>query len=175
VEWAQKHIGSRFSNFCFTHADIYNKHYNPRGRLSPDAFRFPFEDASFDFVFLKSVFTHMLPSSIQHYLTEIRRVLKPNGHCLSTQFLLNEQSLALITQGRSSLAMKPYSDGCYVVDPEFPETAVGIFESSFLEWCRAASLKVSPPIHYGSWSGRVDYTSYQDIVVSTPEAATELN
>jgi len=172
VEWAKKHIASRFPNFSFTHVDVYNKHYNPRGKLSPTSFRFPYADSTFDFIFLKSVFTHLLPSSIQNYLREIRRVLKPTGCCLSTLFTINETSAELIAHGKSSLAMKQYSDECYVLDPEFPETAVGIPESLFLGWCRAAALEAKLPIHYGSWSGRADYTSYQDIVVLTHEAGS---
>src|SRR3974390_1686156 len=29
IDWCQKNISSRFSNFSFVHADIFSKHYNP--------------------------------------------------------------------------------------------------------------------------------------------------
>lgn len=170
IVWTQKNIASRFPNFSFTHADVFNKHYNPKGKLSSSSFRFPYEDASFDFVFLKSVFTHLLPDSIQNYLREIRRVMKPSGTCLATLFLMNAESQALVEGGRSSLNLIPYStvphsDDCFVVDPRFPETAVGIEESAFLQWCGQSGLIVKPPIHHGSWCGRESFMSYQDIVL----------
>jgi SAM-dependent methyltransferase len=168
IKWAQKNIASRFPNFSFVHSDIFNKHYNPKGKLSSSSFRFPYEDASFDFIFLKSVFTHLLPDSIQNYLREIRRVIKPSGTCLATLFLMNAESTELIRVGKSSLKLAPYSDGCYVADSRFPETAVGIPESLFLEWCGNSGLIPQLPIRYGSWCSRQHYTSYQDIVLLNP-------
>jgi SAM-dependent methyltransferase len=64
VDWCQRQISSRFPNFHFTRADVYNKHYNPTGRYQARDYRFPYEDSSFDFVFLTSVFTHMLAGDV---------------------------------------------------------------------------------------------------------------
>jgi SAM-dependent methyltransferase len=168
IEWAQKRISSRFPNFSFVHADLFNKHYNPRGVLSPNSFRFPYPDAAFDFVFVKSVFTHLLPDSIQHYLSEIHRVLRPTGCCLASIFLMNAESLESIGRGESSLALTHYSQDCYVLDPDFPETAVGISESSFLKWCAATKFVPTVPIFYGSWCGRESFMSYQDVALLHP-------
>ena len=168
IRWAQNNISSRFPNFTFRHVDVFNKHYNPKGRLRPTEFSFPCQDASFDFVFLKSVFTHLLPDSIQHYLTEIRRVLKPSGRCLLTIFLLNDESLDLITRGESSVPFVQQLGDCRVLDPRYPETAVGIREADFSEWINRAQFRQLPPTHYGSWCGRTRYLSYQDIVVLIP-------
>jgi SAM-dependent methyltransferase len=165
VKWAQRNIAAKFPNFSFVHANVFNQHYNPKGTLASNSFRFPYEDAIFDFVFLKSVFTHLLPDSIEHYLAEIRRVLKPTGRCLATIFLMNEQSTSLITHGKSSIPLEPYSDGCWVSDPKFPETAVGIEEPKFLGWCKGSWLTLEPPVHYGSWCGRKHFMSYQDIAI----------
>jgi SAM-dependent methyltransferase len=165
TDWANAHIRSRFPNFRFTHADIFNKHYNPKGKLDPDTYVFPYDSASFDFVFLKSVFTHMRPAGVQHYLSEIRRVLKPTGRCLATAFLLNEESNQLIAANRSSLNLAYAMGGYSVLDPQFPETAVGLPEDDFQDWSGRANLKLDPPVHYGSWCGRSNYLSYQDIVI----------
>jgi SAM-dependent methyltransferase len=62
IDWCQSHISPRFNNFHFQHSDVYNSHYNPTGKVRAQNFRFPFNEESFDFVFLTSVFTHMLPS-----------------------------------------------------------------------------------------------------------------
>lgn len=168
IKWASNHISSRFPNFSFTHVDLFNKHYNPKGKLSANSFLFPYPDKTFDFVFLKSVFTHLLPASIEHYLQEISRVLKPTGKCLATIFLLNDESVGLIRAAKSSISLNHELDGCLVLDPQFPETAIGVPENDFMRACVRQGLRQIPPSHYGSWCGRELYMSYQDIVVLTP-------
>ena len=103
IRWCSERITPRYSNFRFQVADIYNKEYRPQGKYRGSEYVFPFADARFDFVFVTSVFTHMLPNEIRNYLREIRRVLKPTGRCLITWFLLNQESEALIEAGKSSL------------------------------------------------------------------------
>ena len=71
--------------------------YSSRGRTRDVTFTqgnllsLPFADDSFDFVFLTSVFTHMMPHESAHYLREIGRVLAPGGRCVSTWFLLTDE------------------------------------------------------------------------------------
>ena len=60
IKWCQKNISRRFPNFRFQLADVYNKAYNPYGKYKASDYKFPYEDESFDFVFLTSVFTHLL-------------------------------------------------------------------------------------------------------------------
>lgn len=165
IDWANKNIGSRFPNFRFRHADVFNKHYNAKGALDPNTFPFPYDSGVFDFVFLKSVFTHMRPQGVEHYLREIRRVLKPSGRCLVTVFLLNSEATALINRGQGSLALTHDMGGYYVLDREFPETAVGLPQVDFQHWCQEAGLILKPPIHFGSWCGRQQYLSFQDILI----------
>lgn len=165
TDWATKNISPRFPNFSFKHVDVFNKHYNPRGKLFASSFRFPYEDSSFDFVFLKSVFTHLLPDAIQNYLAEIRRVLKPTGSSLVTSFLMNAESRELIARGKSTLPLIHPFEGCFVVDQLFPETAVGVPESDFMDWCNDSGPFIVKPVRYGSWCGRANFTSYQDIVI----------
>src|SRR5919197_667302 len=77
IEWCEQNIASKHPNFHFRHVDILNRAYNPEGRLDPEEFEFPYPAEAFDFVLLTSVFTHMLPPEVRHYLREIRRVLRP--------------------------------------------------------------------------------------------------
>jgi len=168
IEWANANIQRRFPNFCFRHVDIFNKHYNPKGTLESDNFVFPYEAANFDFVFLKSVFTHMRPAGVQQYFREIRRVLKPSGCCLATVFLLNEESAGLIGSGQSSLDIRHDMGGYAVLDRRFPETAVALPERDFEQWYGLVGLARAGPVHYGSWCGRTSHLSYQDIIVLRP-------
>jgi len=164
VAWCQEHITPRFPNFRFQLADIHNTHYNPTGRFRGNDYRFPYDDDSFDFVFLTSVFTHLLPDEVENYLKEIARVSRPGGRCLMTFFLLNEESLAL--RPRLIDADFAYDFGDYrVVDPEDPASAIAFRESFVRERISRFGLRLSEPIHYGSWCGRREFTSFQDLLL----------
>jgi SAM-dependent methyltransferase len=175
IEWGQQNITTRFPNFRFVHVDVFNRHYNPQGRLSPAEFRFPFSNAEFDFVCLKSVFTHLLPETIAHYLREIRRVLTSDGKCLATLFLLNDVSMDLIEKGKAAVPLPDEFAGCRVSDARFPETAVALPERDFLTQCELSEMRVEGPIHYGGWSGRPDHLRFQDIVVLKPGTTAQRN
>lgn len=101
IDWCAANITPRYPNFHFQLADVFNTYYNPTGKYHPEEYRFPYEDASFDFVFLTSVFTHVLPAAMQNYLCEIARVLKRGGRCLITFFLWNAAADRLVRSGKS--------------------------------------------------------------------------
>ena len=162
TDWATEHIGKKHPNFRFQHADIYNRHYNPNGKIQSEAFVFPYADDGFDFAFAKSVFTHMLRPGVEHYLRETSRVLKPSGMTVVTAFLINETSASLIAGGKSTLRLTDAGEH-WVLDPAFPETAVGFRESHFIELCKRSGFQVTR-IDYGSWCGRSSYVGYQDLV-----------
>lgn len=115
IRYCQQTFGRRHSNFHFHHADIYNSFYNPSGLRQASEYRFPFEDEKFDFVVLVSVFTHMLPEDVEHYLSEIARVMKQNAHCVCTFWLINEPA-----ENRHF----EYSDVCRIYSKEHPEHGV---------------------------------------------------
>jgi SAM-dependent methyltransferase len=166
IEWCQRHITSRYPNFSFQHADVYNQEYNPTGTCQPGDFRFPFADESFDFVFLTSVFTHMLPNGMQRYLSEAARCLRPGGKCLITFFLLNEESRMRLSAGQSSMDFKfPAGDGCWMHDRGIPEFAIAYDEATIRSRYDDARLIVRA-LKYGSWCGRAEYLSYQDILIA---------
>jgi len=91
INWCRNNISSKFPNFHFQLADVFNKNYNPNGQHKASEYKFPYENESFDFIFLTSVFTHILPQDLKNYFSEISRVLKRNGRCLITFFLLNKE------------------------------------------------------------------------------------
>jgi SAM-dependent methyltransferase len=163
TDWASAHIGAKHPNFRFQHADVYNRHYNPNSQIKGETYSFPYSNSQFDFAFAKSVFTHMTPQSVQRYLQETARVVKSGGTAVVTAFLINPESTGLIQAGKSTLAMSP-AEQFWVLDPKFPETAIGLPEEDFVEWCKAAGFQVKQ-IAYGSWCGRIRYLSYQDIIV----------
>jgi len=167
VLWCQHRISPKFRNFHFLHSDVYNKGYNPNGKVRAQDFRFPFDDAYFDFIYLASVFTHMLPLDLEHYLSEISRVLKNGGKCLITFFLLNEESEKLIQSGRSTLDFKYKIEDCLTTNENVPESAIAYNEEFVKLLFKKYGLNIVQPINYGSWCKRDRFISYQDMIIAT--------
>ncbi len=148
---------------------MFNKKYNPNGRYKASKYKFPYENESFDFIFLASVFTHMLPQDMENYFCEIARVLKRDGRCLVTFFLLDKKSLQLINTGKSTLNFKYEFGEFRAVDTNTLEDAVCYDEVFVFGLYEKYGLKIKQPIHYGSWCGRSNFLSYQDIIVASKE------
>lgn len=167
VEWCRDRITSRFPNFHFQQIDVCNKYYNPLGTYQASEYRFPFADESFTFVMLGSVFTHMLPGDVQHYLSEVRRVLT-TGRCLISYFLLNDESRRFIEAGNSSFDFKYDMDGYRTISREVPEEAIAFDETLIRGFYEKAGLKIVR-IDYGSWCGRAEHRSTQDLILAVRE------
>jgi len=153
VAWCQQEIASRFPNFRFHRADIHNRTYNPAGKTPAHRFRFPYADETFDYVFLASVFTHMLPADLGNYVAEIARVLKPGGRCFASFFLLNAEALRGMAANRGGRTFPFPTDlpGCRVADRTWPEDAVAYDEGFLRRQFYCNGLAISEPIAYGAW------------------------
>lgn len=166
IKWCTKSITKRFPNFKFIHADIYNDLYNDKGKLNATNYRFPFDDKKFDFIFLTSVFTHMLPDEVENYLKEISRVLKPESKCLITFFILNDYSVRCMRQNITDFQF-PFEKGYYSLMSEDAKTGNVAFKEDYLESLfERFSLKI---VHksYGFWTGRnkAECLDFQDIII----------
>lgn len=167
IEWLQQRYAP-YQNFRFTHANVYNKAYNAGGTVQGDDFRLPYDDASFDVVLLKSVFTHMLPQDVRRYTSEIARVLRPGGRSVITYFLLNDESRRLLDQGRGTFSLKFEWNGdplCRVESLEMPESVTAHEESRIRGMYAASGFDIAE-ISFGSWCGRSTIVGFQDVVVA---------
>jgi glycosyltransferase involved in cell wall biosynthesis/SAM-dependent methyltransferase len=156
IEWCRRNY-RRFSNFHFAVADLFSSHYNPRTDRRARDYAFPYETASFDVIFLSSVFTHMLPADMENYFTETARMLKPGGKCVMTFFLLNPESLSGIEAGLNTVKV-PFTyeyqqETCRIADRETPETTVAHDESYVRSLYQKNHLRIVE-ITYGYWCGR---------------------
>ena len=168
VDWCLANISPEHPNFRFRHVDVSNPAYSPEGKLDRADFSFPYPDDGFDFVFLTSVFTHMLPPDIRHYLTEIRRVLRPGGACLMTFFLLNDDAREAIRAGRTHRQFEHRGDGYFYDIEKVHEGAVAYREEDVLSFLQEAGFDLRMPIQYGRWAGRPGRTFGQDMVMVKP-------
>jgi SAM-dependent methyltransferase len=165
VNWCTTEISSRFSNFNFQKVDLINDLYNPYGTIEPVNFVFPYQDASFDFVLLTSVFTHMLDTEISHYLYEIRRVLDVDAHCYATFFILTDNSKSNLELGKSTMNFA-YDYGHYrLCDNKVVTANIALEQSYLFEIYEKAGLEITH-IEHGWWSHGNKTEEYQDIVIA---------
>jgi SAM-dependent methyltransferase len=153
IEFAQTNIHARYPHFNFTAADVYNKCYNPKGRQRGDTYSFPYVDGSFDVVYAASVFTHLVPRDAANYLKESRRVLRKNGRCLFSFFVLDYYR----GPGTSTANFYEFEhplvdfDGVAVYDSQAPESVIAYDITTIEKMASEAGLKVLRIIP-GFWS-----------------------
>lgn len=164
ILWCQNHITKEFSNFRFTHIPLNNDLYSLTNQKAEN-FVFPYEDNSFDTVFLFSVFTHMQPLEVQNYLKEIYRVLKPNGKCLATFFLYDNQIEDFISKNKGFSF--PYNKGNYrIMNEKVPSANIAFEEEYLKEMIAVSQLQLENKV-YGTWSNRANkgLSDFQDILI----------
>ena len=171
IEWCRSRITPRHPNFHFTQLDLANDVYNPDGGESAAAVRFPYEGDSFDFALLASVFTHLVPAELLHYLDELARVVRVGGTVFATYFLLDPEVEGALSDG---LAWRPLPDletdaelGEYrLADRGAPSTAVA-YRRDAIEAAHARRALEIDAVWPGRWGGRRgDSVTAHDVVVS---------
>ena len=75
----------------------------------------------------------MRPPEVSNYLSEVARLLKSNGRCLATIFLLNKEQAMLARAGRNSLRFEHGEGGWRYVHEHSPESAVAYNESYVMD------------------------------------------
>jgi len=164
INWCKENITPKYSNFHFTLADLYNRSYNRYGKYKASEYKFPYTNISFDFVNLWSVFTHLLEKDLENYVSEISRVLKKGGKCLISFFLLNDESLKLIKENKSTMPFVHELGACRVLRKENPEFAIAYDEDFIRNVYKKNGLEIMEPIYYGNWCGRKTTFTSQDFV-----------
>ncbi len=164
IDWCNKHISNQHPNFRFHYTRLYNQLYNTTDKANASNFNFPYKDSKFDFVFLTSVFTHMMPAEVEHYINEIGRVMKPGATCLMSFFIVNCVSEDLMIKKPTHMNF-PVNKGFYRLQSTQDNTAnVAYDEEWLLEKLENAGLKMDS-IHYGQWCGRDHFLEHQDLMI----------
>lgn len=165
INWCTKNISTRFPHFHFLHAPLHNDLY-AKSKRKAHQFSFPYTDSSFHTVFLFSVFTHMEVSEIDHYLSEIKRVLKENGYCLATFFIYTERQEEMIKAQNEFSFPYGYS-GYRLMDNDVKAANIAIEFRTLERLCCRHDIRID---HYieGYWKSNVDksdHNSFQDVIV----------
>lgn len=160
IDWCKNRITPGDSRFSYYYAPIFNTLYNPNSKLHTIDYKLPVGDASIDFVLLTSVFTHLLPDEVSHYLSEINRVLKPRAKVFATFFIVKE-----VQSDKPLLKFNYAMKNHFLINKNIPEANVGYPEDHIYCMYKNSNLSIEK-ILYGSWSGQEPYTSFQDIVIA---------
>lgn len=166
VAWCQRSY-SRFPNFLFAYAPVGYVNVRGRGRVRGEDLVFPYADATFDLAFSMSVYTHLNRATVDHYLAETSRVLRPGGMCVNTFFVMDGLAVDAMQSGRADRRYMKQGDGVYVADLDNPNFGIGFTPDVINTFHETHGLTIVPPIRFGTWSGRkVESFVYQDVVVA---------
>jgi len=165
VDWCHKNLTPKYPHFRFQYVDLFNKYYNKKGKIAPLEFKFPYPDDSFTFAFATSVFTHMLPADVVHYLKESNRVLKKGGRALITFFSIDEAARANMQNGLSPCNFQFANDeNSFYSHKNMREAEIGFLKNWILNQIKNYGF-ILERIIPGTWSGNKDGVSYQDIFI----------
>ena len=139
--------------------------YRARGADAAQ-FRFPFDDASFDFVFATSLFTHLLFTETRQYLREAYRVLAPGGRLFATFFLIDDFAKEKLPSRDPRFRFAHAEGPQRLANPDNPAAGVAIELGALVDLVREAGF-ASHEIHFGQWCERPGGVTFQDVVVCT--------
>ncbi|MES2617090.1 MAG: class I SAM-dependent methyltransferase [Bacteroidota bacterium] len=165
VNWCSKKITPKFPNFKFKYVDLKNDLYKSSGS-DATKYTFPYNDNEFDIVFLMSVFTHMGIEEIDHYLSEINRVLKPGGKCMATFFYFDANTLERMKSKSTDIKFEVDKGHYWLMDENVTSANICI-ESNYLKAMIAKKGFTIDNTMDGYWRNFTQQTGnyYQDICV----------
>ena len=165
VEWCTKKITTQYPNFKFTYVDLKNDLYKSSGDEAAN-FIFPYNNNEFDLVFLMSVFTHMELNEIDHYLGEIKRVLKPGGKCLATFFYFDQSTLEKMKNRSTDILFESDKGHYWLMDDDVKSANICI-EFEYLKTMihkNGLDLEQNIDGYWRNFSNQIG-NDYQDICV----------
>lgn len=168
IAWAASNIAPRFPNFSFQRVDIRSGPYNPTGTIDGREFRFPFPDGSLDLVFMISVLTHVDLATVENYVREAARTLKPDtGRLVGTIFLMDEEVDRLLASGQGHFRMAEVHGPSRVENAANPELAIAHPRQEVLDLLDRAGFR-QHTVFDGFWSGREGATpmDFQDLLIA---------
>jgi SAM-dependent methyltransferase len=146
IEWCTTSITAQHPNFRFHLADVDSSTTSNEGGGEASEYRFAFDDATFDFAYAGSLFTHLTPDGTENYLRETARTLRPGGRLVATFNMYNDVTEQLVP-GKRLKQYWPNDYGHYrTKEKDAPESNVAYEERYVRETFRAAGLTVVDPI-----------------------------
>ncbi|MFN2615312.1 MAG: class I SAM-dependent methyltransferase [Actinomycetota bacterium] len=167
IDWCARELAPLRDGFTFTCIDVKNDRYNPRGSVKGARVKLPVPSGSADVVAMFSVFTHLYPDDVVHYIAEVARLLKADGKAYLTFLLLNDEWRARAERDEPAYPLPhELTSFCRYMSADDPLHAIAYDEAWVQDQLEGAGL--SPTVEHGSWTGREGSSSFQDTVVAEP-------
>jgi SAM-dependent methyltransferase len=147
VGWLNEHYAPVLPNFRFDVVELHHPRFRPKGKGATENFRFPYDDAQFDFACSFSVFQHLTLEQIEHYFREIKRVLIPGAKAVITLVAILPDDVDLRAASRP---FQPVGGGRYESMPGKKNTGYAYDEALVLETIDKAGMKLVD-FTPGSW------------------------
>ena len=169
IDWCNDNIASAHPGFAFTHLEARNNYYfedfDPT--VENDFQLEAVDDASLDFAYAISVFTHLSANDSLAYLKELSRTLKPDGAASLTTFIIDDFFFAYRARTGRHRAVKEFSEGCYHAY-QGQDFFAGFTRRLWTQMCAQAGLRI---ISYelGKWAEKPGASGYQDVFVVMKE------
>jgi SAM-dependent methyltransferase len=151
IFWCAENISQSFHNFHFTHLDVKKKLYNPAGQYQLKEITLPYSENMFDVICAHSLFTHMLPDEMEHYLSEYSRIIRRNGVFYASYYLMNDKTAEGVRNGTAAFDFKYRVGEARTFDKENPDEGIAQSESFVKEVYQLHGFKIIEPIHYSAW------------------------
>jgi SAM-dependent methyltransferase len=165
IAWCADTVTPAHPRYRFTHLDARNERYNPEGTLDADHLTFPTPIGSVDVAAVFSVFTHLYRPTIERYLAQLRRALRPGAVAVTSWLLWDEDRLPAVLSDRCiyPLTYELDADTRYS-DQSDPLRAIGFRPRLVQELAAANGLRIRSIVR-GSWDGSTESSTFQDLVV----------
>jgi SAM-dependent methyltransferase len=104
IRWCRENLTPIDRNYMFLHHDVFNAQFNPKCRTDKNSFP---TTNKFTLVNAHSVFTHIVESQLEFYLSECARVLDDNGTLRTTWFLFDKSGFPMMQEFQNCLYINP--------------------------------------------------------------------
>jgi len=165
IDWCKWRLEPVLPSFHFSLADVHVPDFNPHGVIAATEYRFPFAADTFDLAIVSSLFTHMLPNEIAHYMAELSRVLKPRGRCFMSVLLFDEGAEVAVANGATIFDFRHPIGPCLTFDRDRPREGVACRDAWFFQLIDSQGLHIDV-VKPGNWRRVRSYEIAQDYVVA---------
>ncbi|MEM9971169.1 MAG: class I SAM-dependent methyltransferase [Pseudomonadota bacterium] len=170
IAWATDNITAQQPHFRFVCFDVADTQHNPGGTRDMTTYAIPAKGGSTDLIFLYSVFTHMFPTDVAHYLAEFARILRPGGRVLASMFTMDAELIPYLERiGGGGLRNLTFAHevepGFFHNDPAVVPGATAYSLTRVRDMATAAGLMPARFVR-GSWrKDRGGEVNGQDLVI----------
>jgi len=101
IAWCRQSLTPYAPQFEFHHQDVHYIGFNPDG--TAEVLPFPAADRSVSLLIAWSVFTHTIEDHVKFYISEVARVLRPEGIAVTSWMLFDKRNFPMMKQFQNAL------------------------------------------------------------------------